>query len=770
MIEAQHHLINQHPLPSNDEDDGRNDHASPSTAPRLGTYLDAYRQRQQQHETEMEMKKQVVVTEKKDSIHDDGDDDEDITEFNLDDLIEPDNDDEEGRQIQCDGVPQSTTFSTTASTTQSSVASSAAEERSLSESSLFNTGGRIIPSSPLSAGGVWTKSQQRRLSRCASDKTAALEAMMHRSMPVIRTGFDDSFTDRSCTSSIGIQYNDDEPRARRHPSLISSSASVASEEYTDDAPRSRRPSIQTQQQQTSSLSKITADRNQSLPNLGGMVIEDPLNTTSQHSLDLSDHSLDMSRHSLDLSNSNRRVYESTPCFDRNAIDSLFGEEKDPTRRRLSDGSIQSTTSGRKIMRAHAGTREILQKAKSDQSVIRMMAAQKTTRITTGTDINHKRQPLLRSQSERLNRGGATIHETACNSSISPMGSHRSSGRQQPNPDKATTKASSCRRNKSSAHYSSTLSTRGRQLPGRSQSDQIMRPAVRLPMGKISEEEGGEFTWSRTTSKPTPRRRAAVTSWTPYRSDNVSCALLPPRNDGRAVRGVNGSGRGVPSPMRTGVPRSSSMGSTKSTNTTNSSNKIVDMKYVHGQRWEDPNGQDGRYTGIISNFTGAPNGEGKLDFANGGYYDGDWFHGVRTGSGKLLNKLNGDLYSGAFLDDQMHGTGAMIYCDGSVFKGKFLSGKLEEGCMIYPNGASYTGAFRDGRRHCCRGTYIYQDGSIYVGNFDNDTISGHGRMTWVDGSTFIGEWKDGKQNGFGKEFNPDGEISHEGLWHDGDIVA
>jgi hypothetical protein len=169
--------------------------------------------------------------------------------------------------------------------------------------------------------------------------------------------------------------------------------------------------------------------------------------------------------------------------------------------------------------------------------------------------------------------------------------------------------------------------------------------------------------------------------------------------------------------------------------------------------------------------GAPCGEGRLDFANGGYHKGEWLHGICTGNGTQLDKLNGDLYGGDFMDDYKCGQGSLVYSDGRIFQGKFVLGTLVKGSMVYPNGASYTGKFRNDKRHGgVRGTYVYEDGSTYVGNFEDDIVTGRGQMTWPDGSLHIGDWKNGKQDGFGKELGPEGNLRHEGLWHEGSIVA
>ena len=44
---------------------------------------------------------------------------------------------------------------------------------------------------------------------------------------------------------------------------------------------------------------------------------------------------------------------------------------------------------------------------------------------------------------------------------------------------------------------------------------------------------------------------------------------------------------------------------------------------------------------------------------------------------------------------------------------------------------------------------------YVGNFENDVISGFGTMTWTNGKKYVGEFENGFENGNGIYYNADG---------------
>ena len=45
-----------------------------------------------------------------------------------------------------------------------------------------------------------------------------------------------------------------------------------------------------------------------------------------------------------------------------------------------------------------------------------------------------------------------------------------------------------------------------------------------------------------------------------------------------------------------------------------------------------------------------------------------------------------------------------------------------------------------------GTFKWNDGRVYEGEFSNDRKSGYGVLTWPDGRKYEGDWKLGKQHG------------------------
>ena len=65
----------------------------------------------------------------------------------------------------------------------------------------------------------------------------------------------------------------------------------------------------------------------------------------------------------------------------------------------------------------------------------------------------------------------------------------------------------------------------------------------------------------------------------------------------------------------------------------------------------------------------------------------------------------------------------------------------------------------------RGTYVWNDGDKYVGEFVDNKRNGSGTFTWANGDSYVGEWVDGLANGSGTYTWESGH-SYVGEWVDG----
>lgn len=89
---------------------------------------------------------------------------------------------------------------------------------------------------------------------------------------------------------------------------------------------------------------------------------------------------------------------------------------------------------------------------------------------------------------------------------------------------------------------------------------------------------------------------------------------------------------------------------------------------------------------------------------------------------------------------MHGTGRIIFQNGSVYKGKIKQDILEgPGVLKLPGGAVYDGMFHKNNFHG-KGSSLFN----FLGIF-----------THKDGSYYQGDWVKGKKHGMGEELAQDG---------------
>ena len=59
-------------------------------------------------------------------------------------------------------------------------------------------------------------------------------------------------------------------------------------------------------------------------------------------------------------------------------------------------------------------------------------------------------------------------------------------------------------------------------------------------------------------------------------------------------------------------------------------------------------------------------------------------------------------------------------------------------------------------HNCFGTYTWDDGAKYVGEWQNDKSHGQGTHTWANGDKYVGEWQNDNRTGQGTYTWGDGE--------------
>ena len=87
-----------------------------------------------------------------------------------------------------------------------------------------------------------------------------------------------------------------------------------------------------------------------------------------------------------------------------------------------------------------------------------------------------------------------------------------------------------------------------------------------------------------------------------------------------------------------------------------------------------------------------------------------------------------------------------------------------GTYIWDNGDKYVGEWKDDKQHG-QGTLTYADGNKYVGEYKDGKRHGQGTFTFADGGKEIGSWENDLLNGYATLYNDVGTILQEGIFKD-----
>ena len=128
--------------------------------------------------------------------------------------------------------------------------------------------------------------------------------------------------------------------------------------------------------------------------------------------------------------------------------------------------------------------------------------------------------------------------------------------------------------------------------------------------------------------------------------------------------------------------------------------------------------------------------------------------------RIITETNGT-YTGERIDGKKQGIGTYKWNDGAVYEGEFDNDQINgSGALTIPEKGTYNGTFVNGKRSG-QGIYTFTNGDKYEGNWENDKMSGQGTYTFADGDTYVGEFKDNKFNGQGTYTK--GSNKYTGTW-------
>ena len=94
-------------------------------------------------------------------------------------------------------------------------------------------------------------------------------------------------------------------------------------------------------------------------------------------------------------------------------------------------------------------------------------------------------------------------------------------------------------------------------------------------------------------------------------------------------------------------------------------------------------------------------------------------------------------------------------DGTKYLGTFENNEIHgQGTPTFPNGAKYIGSFKNDKLHG-QGTFTYPNGTKHVGEYRQNKPNGQGILYYNNGDKYVGMFKKGKRHGHGEFTSPTG---------------
>ena len=108
---------------------------------------------------------------------------------------------------------------------------------------------------------------------------------------------------------------------------------------------------------------------------------------------------------------------------------------------------------------------------------------------------------------------------------------------------------------------------------------------------------------------------------------------------------------------------------------------------------------------------------------------------------------------------------MKYNDGSVYVGTWSKDKISGHGMLKIADKQYTGAWLQGKMHGF-GELVQDNGMTYVGYFRNGMTNGKGRLIAKDGSYYEGDWLNDEKSGVGTRYYAKSGRVRKESWYKG----
>lgn len=155
--------------------------------------------------------------------------------------------------------------------------------------------------------------------------------------------------------------------------------------------------------------------------------------------------------------------------------------------------------------------------------------------------------------------------------------------------------------------------------------------------------------------------------------------------------------------------------------------------------------EGTYQGEVDEYSRLPNGQGVYRYHNGDVYSGAFLANNRHGYGRMIygGSGTGQCYEGHFKFNVPSGAGRLEQRNGDLYVGNFRKGLYSgHGRLVYSNHV-YEGGFKAGKKHGF-GRFQFGNGDVFEGLFKRETPNGWGKMIFAEsGYTEEGHFTNGK---------------------------
>jgi hypothetical protein len=183
-------------------------------------------------------------------------------------------------------------------------------------------------------------------------------------------------------------------------------------------------------------------------------------------------------------------------------------------------------------------------------------------------------------------------------------------------------------------------------------------------------------------------------------------------------------------------------------------------YTNGKLLETYEGDlsEGRYVG-----------RGKLIVKDEFQVSGDFLNDLPDGSCEFISEKSKWKYVGTCKKGKYDGQGVLIDEEQGKYEGDFKMGSKHGNGRYYGNdGNYYIGSWIDDNEEG-KGVYQFGNGDRYEGEFIKGFFSGFGIYYYKKGGRYEGLWSEGKKNGKGKEFDVNGNVTHDGKFVNSEFI-